>query len=109
MNNLEFDTLTPQDMIRHSYLQFKNNVALSTRFGVQSAILLHMITQIEPTIKVIFIDTGYLFPETYQYAEELTLLLNINLHTYTPLRTSAHQEAIEGKRWQMSLKKLERI
>ena len=46
--------------------------ALSSSFGIQSAVLLHMMTQQVPDIPVLLIDTGYLFPETYKFIDDLT-------------------------------------
>ena len=45
--------------------------ALSTSFGAQSAVALHLSTRIRPDLPVILIDTGYLFPETYRFADQL--------------------------------------
>ena len=53
--------------------------ALSTSFGVQSAVSLHLLTQAKPDIPVLLVDTGYLFPETYRYADTLTQHLGLNL------------------------------
>jgi len=79
---------------------FGDKVFLSTSFGVQSAVLLHMCTEVHPEIPVVWVDTGYLFKETYQFAEELRERLNLNLKVYTPKMTAAHQEAIFGKQWE---------
>ena len=38
---------------------------LSSSFGIQSAVMLHLLTQVDPNIPVILTDTGHLFPETY--------------------------------------------
>ncbi|MEM7385039.1 MAG: phosphoadenylyl-sulfate reductase, partial [Verrucomicrobiota bacterium] len=43
---------------------------------------------------------GYLFPETYRFADELGEQLNLNLKVYSPLRTAAWQEALYGKLWE---------
>ena len=48
------------------------NHALSSSFGAQSAVSLHLVTRQQPDIPVILIDTGYLFPETYRFIDELT-------------------------------------
>ena len=40
------------------------HVAMSTSFGIHSAVLLHMATQVDPDLPVVWIDTGYLMPET---------------------------------------------
>ena len=74
-------------------------VALSS-FGTQAAVLLHMISEQAPDMPVVMIDTGYLFPETYRYAEELKILLGLNLHIATSEMSSARMEALYGKLWQ---------
>ena len=43
---------------------------LSSSFGAQSAVMLHLVTQQAPDIPVVLIDTGYLFPETYNFIDE---------------------------------------
>lgn len=83
--------------------KFGDKLILSTSFGIQAAVMLHLATRVAPNIPVVFIDTGYLFPETYRFADELTKRLKLNLKTYTPRRTAAQQEALEGKRWEQGL------
>ena len=87
--------------------QFGNHLILSTSFGIQSAVMLHLVTAQIPDIPVVFVDTGYLFPETYRFAETLTQRLNLNLKTYLPLQSAAHQEAVYGKLWEQGDKGLE--
>ncbi len=43
---------------------------------------LHLVNQIHPDIPVILTDTGYLFPETYRFIDELTDKLKLNLKVY---------------------------
>ena len=45
---------------------------LSSSFGIQAAVMLHLLTQQQPDIPVVLTDTGYLFPETYQFIESLS-------------------------------------
>ncbi|MDV7402999.1 phosphoadenosine phosphosulfate reductase family protein, partial [Arthrospira platensis SPKY1] len=61
-----------------------------------------------PGIPVVFIDTGYLFPETYQFAEQLQERLNLNLKVYQPAMTAARQEALYGKLWEQGREGLEK-
>lgn len=58
--------------------------ALSSSFGAQSAVALHMATRVRADLPVILVDTGYLFPETYRFVDELTHALDLNLHVYRP-------------------------
>ncbi len=55
---------------------------LSSSFGIQAAVSLHLVNQIRPDIPVILTDTGYLFPETYQFIDELTDKLKLNLQSF---------------------------
>lgn len=92
---------TAQDRIVQAAIAHPDNgLVLSTSFGAQAAVLLHMAATVLPRIPVVFVNTGYLFDETLQYAEDLTKRLNLNLHTYHPRRPAWQQEAIHGKRWE---------
>lgn len=83
------------------------NHVLTSSFGVQAAVSLHLVTRNAPNIPVIFIDTGYLFPETYQFVDDLTRRLKLNLKVYRSQTSPAWQEARYGKRWSQSLQKLD--
>jgi len=80
--------------------QFGEHLVMSTSFGIQSAVMLHLVTQVVPQIPIIWIDTGYLPKETYLFAEELTNKLNLNLKVYQSQLSPARMEAIYGKIWQ---------
>ncbi len=80
---------------------------LTSSFGIQAAVLLHLVTQQQPDIPVIFIDTGYLFPETYRFVDALTERLHLNLKVYRNQQSPAWQEARHGQRWQQGLSGLE--
>ncbi|RZA16362.1 MAG: phosphoadenylyl-sulfate reductase [Lysobacteraceae bacterium] len=74
--------------------------ALSTSFGVQSAVSLHLLTRVKPDIPVLLVDTGYLFPETYRYADQLVDRLGIQLNVFRPRIGIAWMEARFGKLWE---------
>ncbi|MDR1074956.1 MAG: phosphoadenylyl-sulfate reductase [Xanthomonadaceae bacterium] len=77
--------------------------ALTTSFGAQSALALHLLTQQQPDIPVILIDTGYLFPATYRFADELTARLRLNLKVFRPALSAAWLEARHGRLWEQGL------
>jgi phosphoadenosine phosphosulfate reductase len=58
--------------------------ALSSSFGAQAAVSLHLVTSIAQDAPVILLDTGHLFAETYRFVEELRQRLALNLHVYSP-------------------------
>ena len=99
----DLSPLSVEARVRWAVEEFGDKLILTTSFGIQSAVMLHLATRVAPAIPVVFIDTGYLFPETYRFASELTKKLRLNLKTYLPLRTAAQQEALEGKRWDQGL------
>ncbi|MEI2456230.1 phosphoadenylyl-sulfate reductase [Lysobacter firmicutimachus] len=82
--------------------------ALSSSFGAQSAVSLHMVTRQAPAIPVIVIDTGYLFPETYRFIDELGERLQLNLQVYRPQIGVAWMEARFGRLWEQGVEGIER-
>jgi phosphoadenosine phosphosulfate reductase len=76
---------------------------LTSSFGAQAAVSLHLVSRLKPGIPVVFIDTGYLFPETYQFVDQLTEQLQLNLKVYRSLVSPAWQEARYGRRWEQGL------
>ncbi len=99
----DLSRLSAEDRVRWAVAEFGDKLILTTSFGIQSAVMLHLASRVAPEIPVVFIDTGYLFPETYRFADELTKKLKLNLKTYTPRRSAAQQEALDGKRWEQGL------
>jgi phosphoadenosine phosphosulfate reductase len=76
---------------------------LSSSFGIQAAVMLHLVTRVAPGIPVVLVDTGHLFPETYQFIDELTARLGLNLHIYRAATSPAWQEARHGRLWEQGL------
>jgi len=80
---------------------------LASSFGAQAAVMLHMVNQVIPKVPVVLIDTGYLFPETYRFIDELTDRLKLNLKTYRSAASPAWQESRYGKLWDKGLEGIE--
>lgn len=99
----DLSTLSAEARVRWAVEEYGDKLILTTSFGIQAAVMLHLATRVAPNIPVVFIDTGYLFPETYRFAADLTKKLKLNLKTYGPRRTAAQQEALDGKRWEQGL------
>jgi len=81
---------------------------LSSSFGAQSAVALHLLASRAPKTPVVLVDTGYLFPETYQFIDQLRDRLDLNLHIYRSNLSPAWQEARFGKLWEQGLEGIER-
>ena len=92
--------LSAREIIEWADDRFGDGLVLSTSFGIQSAVMLHLVTRVRPDIPVVWIDTGYLPSETYRYADELTSELGLNLHVYQSDLSPARMEALHGKLWE---------
>lgn len=97
--NDALEDATADEIIRWAGRTFGSSVVMSSSFGAESALMLHLVTRELPRVPVVFLDTGYLFPETYSFAEELTQRFSLNLRTYNPKMTAARQEALYGRLW----------
>ncbi len=105
--NKNLEKLTPQAQLKWGFEQFDERFAMTTSFGIQSAVLLHMSRGLKINIKpkVIWIDTGYLPKETYTYAEELTKLLDLEVEVVQSPISPARMEALYGRLWETGVNK----
>jgi len=105
--NVQLEQANTFERLAWALGQFGDGLVLSSSFGAQAAVMLHLVTQACPGIPVIFVDTGYLFPETYEFADRLGKRLKVNLKVYRSRRSPAWQEAIDGKRWEQGVEGIE--
>ena len=81
--NAMFESADPAAVVEWAAAEFGGDrVVMSSSFGADSAVLLHMATRVVPRIKVVFVDTGYLFPETHAFLEQLRRRLDLNVYAY---------------------------
>ncbi|WP_300620594.1 phosphoadenylyl-sulfate reductase [Dokdonella sp.] len=102
------ETLSVQDRVAWALETLPGEHVLSSSFGAQSAALLHLATQQRADIPVVLVDTGYLFPETYRFADELTERFDLNLKVYRPQLGIAWMEARLGRLWENGLEGIKR-
>ena len=76
---------------------------VTSSFGVQAAVMLHLVNERTPGIPVVVVDTGYLFPETYQFMDALKSRLGLNLVVCRAELSPAWQEARYGKQWEQGI------
>lgn len=98
--NTQVINMSAVQRVEWSMKNLPSNRILSSSFGTQSVVMLHMITQIDNSIPIIIADTGHLFPETYQYIEQLTADLQLNLHIYQAKLSTQEQIEKYGKLWE---------
>lgn len=106
--NQQLIALDAQQRVDWALENLPEQHVLTSSFGIQAAVSLHLVTQRQPTIPVILTDTGYLFPETYQFIDKLTEQLQLNLKVYRAALSPAWQEARYGKLWEQGVEGLER-
>ena len=76
--NSRFPDGDPKLILEHSILNiFKNKIAYVCSFGAESAIILHLISQINKDTPIIVLNTHFLFEETIKYKNELLKLLGL--------------------------------
>ncbi|MBL8197459.1 MAG: phosphoadenosine phosphosulfate reductase family protein, partial [Chromatiales bacterium] len=80
--NQNFESLSAEERVAWALEHLPGEHVLTSSFGIQAAVLLHLVTRQRPDIPVVFIDTGYLFPETYTFVDQLTERLKLNLQVY---------------------------
>ena len=80
--NPVFERQHPQQIVDWAATQFGDDLVMTSSFGAESALLIHLATRAKPDIKVVFVDTGYLFPETHAFMEQLRRRFDLNVWTY---------------------------
>ena len=106
--NQALETMTAQQRVCWAMQKLPGQQVVTSSFGIQSAVMLHLLTSIKADIPVILIDTGYLFAETYQFIDQLTERLDLNLKVYSARMSRAWQEARNGQLWEQGKSGIER-
>lgn len=83
--NARLENASPLDVIAAGLAAFPGRIAAVSSFGTESAVLLHMIAQVDPATPILFLDTGHLFEETLAYRDTLAGHLGLtNVQTFSP-------------------------
>jgi phosphoadenosine phosphosulfate reductase len=92
------DTIEMLTVLLHENML--GDVAIVSSFGAESAVLLHLISRIDPTVPVLFLETGKHFPETLAYRDELKAKLGLkDLRSLTPDQDLLTKKDETGLRW----------
>ncbi|MCX6967790.1 MAG: phosphoadenosine phosphosulfate reductase family protein [Verrucomicrobia bacterium] len=94
--NAELRSLSPLEITRWAIAQAGGGAIVSTNFRPYEAAILHLATQAQADIPVLWVDHGFNRPATYRHAELLRKRLGLNIHAYLPKISAAHYEAIHG-------------
>ncbi|HZL14008.1 MAG TPA: phosphoadenosine phosphosulfate reductase family protein, partial [Verrucomicrobiae bacterium] len=95
--NSELRNQSPLEIVKWAIAQSQGRAIVSTNFRPYEAVVLHLVTQVQADIPVLWVDHGYNRPATYKHAEQLKKLLKLNLKPFLPKISAAHRDAIYGE------------
>src|SRR5262249_31475486 len=87
---------TPQGILRWAVRTFHPRLTMATAFGAEGCCLIHMLAEIEPSVRIFNLDTGYQFPETLDLRERIKARYGIAVELVRPELTVAEYEAEHG-------------
>src|SRR5687768_18524082 len=94
--NADLRNNSAAEIVKWAVAQSKGRAIVSTNYRPYEAVILHLVTQVQPDIPVLWVDHGYNRAATYHHAEEVKRLLKLNLKAYLPRLTAAHYDAVHG-------------
>ncbi len=94
----QLEDASPQEILRWASNTYGEQLAIVTSFQITGIVTLHMLQDIAPNTPVLTLDTGYLFPETYDLIDTLEEQFNLNLTRIKPRQTISQQDRDYGTR-----------
>lgn len=82
--NERLEGLGPEDRLAFAVETFGEDLLFTSSFGAQSGVLLHLWSRVAKGLPVVFIDTGFLFPETLAYRDRLAERLGLEVRVLRP-------------------------
>lgn len=96
----QLDQASPEETLRWAFDEFGGDVTIATGFGMEGVALIDMAVRINPRLDVFFLDTAFLFRETYDLRRRLEDRYQIQIRAYETEITSEQQERRFGaKLW----------
>ncbi|WP_299679386.1 phosphoadenosine phosphosulfate reductase family protein [uncultured Dokdonia sp.] len=93
--NLQLRDKTPLEICKWAIAYGKNPI-VTTNFRPYEAAILYACVNANPTIPVVWCDSGYNTPATYMHAESVIEKLQLNIQLYVPKQTVAHRAVTLG-------------
>lgn len=104
----QLEGVSAQERVEWACGHFPGEVFMSSSFGAQAAVTLHLVHEVNAAVPIVLVDTGYLFPETYRFVDELAEKIGFDLRVYANPLSPAWQEARYGKLWEQGLEGIEK-
>jgi phosphoadenosine phosphosulfate reductase len=92
----EFESKTPQDVVRWGVDKFRGSLTLACSFGAEDVALVDMVARIDSSVTVFYLDTDYLFPETFEVRDRIVERYGIRPVAVKPLLTIEEQSSLHG-------------
>ena len=96
--NHKFEDADPKDVLQHFMAGYGNRIALSSSLSIEDQTLTDMMLKIDHDARIFTLDTGRLFPETYQLIDKTNQRYNIKLEVFCPqaeaLQRFVHEQGI---------------
>lgn len=93
--NLALRDAAAEEIVRWAVAQDAPLIA-TTSFSPNAAVMLHLVSQVNKDIPIVWVDSGYNTRDTYVVAEKLIEQLDLNIHVYSPQMTAARRDALLG-------------
>lgn len=87
--NEQFECSSAEEILAWTWATFGADAVASSSFQTQSVPLLHLISQVCPEMRIIFVDTGFHFPETLTFRDRLRAKYNLNIEVVRPTMTQS--------------------
>jgi phosphoadenosine phosphosulfate reductase len=94
----EFETASPQAVLRWAIEEFGTDVALATGFGAEGCVLVSMLSAISQATRIFYLDTDLLFPETYALRDQLEARYGVHFERRATTLSLSDQAAQYGER-----------
>jgi phosphoadenosine phosphosulfate reductase len=94
---IDHSSFAPEELVRHFLSNHEQRACITCSFQAEDIVVLDILREVQPDIPVLFLETGYHFPETYEYRDRLAKEWNLNLVNLQAISTVNEQEALHGK------------
>lgn len=94
--NASLQGRSPLEITRWAIEHANGGAVVTTNFRPYESVILHLCAQVQPDIRVLWVDHGTNLPETYRFAEKCRDQLKLNIEAFVPKMTAAHWLALNG-------------
>jgi phosphoadenosine phosphosulfate reductase len=92
----EFEDRPAEDVLAWAVERFAGRILITCSWQRQSSVLVHMLHEMDADVRIVELDTGLLFPETYATRDALIAKYGLDVERIDPLQTVAEQARSEG-------------